>query len=151
MITFVKVRFQKGNSHMLVPIVVIVLAFIGLGISFIFYAVDHNKFSGLRRYTGFICNETVCKSVLILDDASLFWVKNYYLGGLYFAAVLILAIMFFLSGNLFFMTLISIISLISLYNAVYLFFRLIYVHKISCVFCFTGQFLVLTILILGLA
>ncbi len=150
MITFVKVRFQKGNSHMLFAIVISVLALIGFGLSVIFYAVDHNKLLGLRKYTGFICDETVCKSVLILDDASLFWIKNYYLGGLYFAAIFLFAIMFLLTGNLFFSTLIVIISLISLYNAVYLFLRLIYVHKINCVFCFSGQFLVLLILILGL-
>lgn len=150
MITFVKVRLQKGNSHMLLTIVISVLALIGFGLSVIFYAVDHNKLLELRKYTGFICDETVCKSVLILDDASLFWIKNYYLGGIYFAVVFMLAMAFILTGNLFFSTLIIIISIISLYNAVYLFLRLIYVHKINCVFCFSGQLLVLLILILGL-
>jgi uncharacterized membrane protein len=130
--------------------VLLLLSIIGLLIAVIFYGVDHQKFPSLRKYAGFICDETVCSSVLRLDDSKLFWIKNYYWGIISYLVMIAASLLFLLTQNSVFIPVISVLSGLMLYTSVFLFVRLILIHKMKCVFCFTSHGLVLVIFLVSL-
>lgn len=135
---------------MLTGIVLVLLSVIGLLIAVIFYGVDHHKFPSLRKYAGFICDETVCSSVLRLDDSKLLWIKNYYWGIISYVFMIAASLLYLFTQNAVFIPVISLLSGIMLFSSVYLFVRLVWVHKMTCVFCFTSHGLVLVIFTVSL-
>lgn len=135
---------------MVLGIALILLSVFGLIISVIFLGIDHQKFYSLRKYAGFICDETVCSSVLRLSDSQLFGVKNYYPGILSYIVMIASSVFYLMTNENFYLLLISVLSGIMLLLSVYLFVRLIWVHHMKCIFCFTSHGLVLVIFLVSL-
>lgn len=135
---------------MVIGIGLILLSVLGLIISIIFMGIDHQKFASLRKYAGFICDEVVCSSVLRLSDSQLFRIKNYYLGILSYVVMIASAVLFLLTSQMIFQFAVTIISGIMLILSIYLFVRLIWVHRMKCIFCFTSHGLVLVIFLVSL-